>query len=266
MAAALPPSPPPSSGPAAPGVARAPRRGWRARSRAGWTGLAVALLLAWIFTLWPQLDLWVSGQFRNGEGRFVDNAHAWAYALYWAMPKIGWAYFIAALVAIALGRRWPGRVSIRWRRRATSLALVSGLGSWLVVNALLKEHWGRARPRDVAELVAGAPHHFSIALSPVDQCLHNCSFTSGHAASGFVIMAVGLMGSVATRRRWLAIGLGAGALASAGRVVQGAHFLSDTLFAGVAIWATGWIVRECWLRLEALRRRRVRLAATGPGA
>ena len=245
------------------------RRGWRARSRAGWIGLTIALLLGWVFTLWPQVDLWTSAQFRNANGVFVDDQRAWAYAFYLAMPKIGWAYFIAALVAIVLGRRWPQRVPFRWRRRAASLALVSGIGSWLVVNVLLKEHWGRARPREVVELVATARHHFSLALVPTDQCLHNCSFTSGHAASGFVIMAVGLMGPVAVRRRWLAIGLAFGALASAGRIVQGAHFLSDTLFAGFAIWATGWVVREAWLRLRASRWKRLRLqrqpAATSGG-
>ena len=255
------PSPPPPSHPA-PGAARTPprpaRRGWRARSRAGWIGLTIALLLGWVFTIWPQFDLWVSGQFRNGTGVFVDDAHAWAAALYWAMPKIGWLYFVGALTVLALGRRWPAGVPFRWRRRAASLALVSGLGSWLLVNVLLKEHWGRARPREVIELVANGHHHFSLAMVPASECAHNCSFTSGHAASGFVVMAVGLMGSVATRRRWLAIGLAAGALASAGRVVQGAHFLSDTLFAGVAIWATGWLVREAWLRVRAARWRQLR--------
>jgi len=241
-----------------PPVPATARRGWRARSRAGWTGLTLAFLLAWVFTLFPQADLWTSAQFRDATGVFIDDQHAWAAALYWAMPKIGWVYFVGSLAVIVVGRRWPGRVPFRWRRRASSLALVSALGSWLVVNVLLKEHWGRARPREVSELVASAHHHFTLALVPADQCLHNCSFTSGHAASGFVIMAVGLMGSVATRRRWLLVGLVTGAAASAGRVVQGAHFLSDTLFAGIAIWATGWLVREVWLRQVALRRRRRR--------
>ncbi len=254
------PPPHPSSTVATPH--RATRRGWRARSRAGWVGLAIALLLAWAFTIWPQFDLWVSGRFRNDAGAFVDDGHAWAVALYWAMPKIGWLYFGSSLAVLAIGRWKPDRVPFRWRRRAASLALVSGLGSWLLINALLKEHWGRARPREVAELVANGHHHFSLALVPASECAHNCSFTSGHAASGFVIMAVGLMGSVATRRRWLAIGLAAGALASAGRVVQGAHFLSDTLFAGVAIWVTGWLVRETWLRLRAARWRRLGRRAT----
>jgi len=245
--------------------ASAARRARRARARAGWLGLAIALVLAGIFSTWSQLDLWTSAQFRDDAG-FVGDRIGWVRFLYWAMPKIGWTYFIGALVVLALGRRWPQRVPFRWRRRASSLALVSAIGSWFVINALLKEHWGRARPREVIELVASAPHHFSIALLPTDQCLHNCSFTSGHAASGFVIMAVGLMGSVATRRRWLAIGLVMGALASAGRILQGGHFLSDTLFAGVTIWATGWIVREVWLRRVALRRRALREAATGSGS
>jgi membrane-associated PAP2 superfamily phosphatase len=239
-------------------TAPAARRARRARARAGWLGLAIALVLAGAFSLWSQLDLWTSAQFRAEGGGFIGDQIGWVRFLYWAMPKIGWTYFIGALVVLALGRHWPGRVPFRWRRRASSLALVSAIGSWFVINAVLKEHWGRARPREVIELVASAPHHFSIALMPTDQCFHNCSFTSGHAASGFVIMAVGLMGSVATRRRWLAIGLVLGAFASAGRILQGGHFLSDTLFAGVTIWATGWIVREVWLRRVALRRKRLR--------
>jgi len=237
------------------------RRARRARARAGWLGVAVALLLASVFGLWSGLDLWTSAQFRRADGNgFVGDQIGWVMFLYRAMPVVGWTYFIGALVVIALGHRWPGRVPFRWRRRASSLALVSAIGSWFIINAVLKEHWGRARPREVIELVASAPHHFSLALVPTDQCFHNCSFTSGHAASGFVIMAVGLMGSVATRRRWLAIGLVMGAFASAGRVLQGGHFLSDTLFAGVVIWATGWIVREAWLRRVALRRKRQREA------
>jgi membrane-associated PAP2 superfamily phosphatase len=259
----------PAPKPATPATVPALRRLRRARARAGWLGLAVALLLAGLFSAWSELDLWTSAQFRDPHGGFVGDRIGWVVFLYKAMPRIGWVYFLGSLAIIVLGHYLPGRVPFRWRRRAASLALVSALGSWFVINALLKEHWGRARPRDVIELVANAPHHFSLALMPADQCVHNCSFTSGHAASGFVIMAVGLMGSVATRRRWLAIGLVAGAFASAGRVLQGGHFLSDTLFAGVTIWATGWVVREVWLRRVAVRRKRDaerRAAASNTGS
>jgi lipid A 4'-phosphatase len=104
----------------------------------------------------------------------------------------------------------------------------------------------------------GGTQQFTAPLVPADQCQHNCSFVSGHATSGFILMAVGLMGSVATRRRWLWIGLAWGAVVSLARIAEGGHFLSDTLFAGLAVWASGWLIREAWIRHVALRRRRLR--------
>ena len=53
--------------------ARVARRGWRARNKAGWIGLTLALLLAWIFTAWPQLDLWASGLFHDKAGTFIGD-------------------------------------------------------------------------------------------------------------------------------------------------------------------------------------------------
>jgi lipid A 4'-phosphatase len=225
----------------------------RARGRAGAIGAGVFVALAIVFTAWPGIDLWASGLFHVAGTAFTGDDHAWVRALYRAVPIVGWGYGAAALGAICLGRWRPALVPVRWRRRAVSLLLVSVLGSLLLVNGVLKAHWGRARPREVAELIgqSATSKRFTPALEPADQCAHNCSFTSGHAASGFVIMAVGLTGPVRTRRRWLWIGLAFGAVASIARVMQGGHFLSDTLFSGWAIWATGWIVREAWLRLRA---------------
>jgi lipid A 4'-phosphatase len=239
--------------PASPAAAR--RRAWRARARAGWIGLSVALLLAWVFTIWPQLDLWTSGRFHGPGNTFVGDDFAAVRFLYRAIPLSGKLYAALGLAVIVASfwRRHP--IGGRWSRRLVALAWVSLLGSGLLVNAGLKEYWGRARPVQVAQF--GGPQHFSPALSPTDQCAHNCSFVSGHATSGYILMAVGLMGSVTTRRRWLWIGLAWGAVVSAARIAEGGHFLSDTLFAGVAVWGSGWLVREAWLRMVALRWRRL---------
>jgi lipid A 4'-phosphatase len=263
----------------------------RARLRAGRLGLAVALVLVAVFTVWPELDLWTSAQFRDAGGTFTGNGWTWVRVLYRGIPVSGWLMGLAGLAVLLAVRRtgsrnWRwlrsagawirrrrifGRASAgigrrlyrahplgyRWSRRLVALTWVSLLGSLLVVNLGFKEYWGRARPVQVTQF--GGTRQFSPPLAPASQCSHNCSFVSGHAASGFVIMAVGLMGSVATRRRWLIAGLAWGGIASLARIMQGGHFLSDTLFAGVAIWATGWIVRELWLRHVALRWRRLRL-------
>lgn len=255
----------------------------------------MALVLVAVFTLWPELDLWTSGEFRAADGSFTGNGWPWVRVLYRGIPVSGWLMGLVGLAVLAAVRhtgsrnwRWLRRAGawIRWRRvfgsastalgrrifqahplghrwsrRLVALTWVSLLGSLLVVNLGFKEYWGRARPVQVTQF--GGAQHFTPALEPTNQCGHNCSFVSGHAATGFVIMAVGLMGSVATRRRWLLAGLAWGGIASLARIMQGGHFLSDTLFAGVAVWATGWIVRELWLRHVALRWRRLRQAREG---
>ena len=245
-------------------TARAARRGWRARNKAGWIGLTLALLLAWIFTAWPQLDLWASGQFHDSSGAFVGDRSTFVRLLYHGIPWSGWLYALAGLVVMVLSIWRPRPLGPRWSRRLVALALVSIVGSGLVVNAGLKEYWGRARPVQVSEF--GGAHHFTPALMPTDQCRHNCSFVSGHATSGYILMAIGLMGSVATRRRWLRIGLAWGVVVSLARIAQGGHFLSDTLFAGVAVWASGWLIREAWLRIVARRWRRMRQRREAPAA
>jgi lipid A 4'-phosphatase len=251
----------PVSSPPIPPLERHPLR--RARVRAGWHGLIAGVALALVFSVWPGIDLWVSGQFRDVGDTFIGDRYLWVRFLYRAVPIIGWSYALLSIAALVIGHRRPDRVPFRWRRRAASLLLVSVLGSLLLINAFLKEHWGRARPREVAELIGPGPthRHFTPALVPTDQCVHNCSFSSGHAASGFVIMAVGLMGPVAVRRRWWWIGVTLGVFASLARVMQGGHFLSDTLFSGWLLWACGWLVREAWLWWVARRRRRARAAA-----
>ncbi len=235
---------------------RAARRGWRARNKAGWIGLTLALGLAWIFTVWPQIDLRVSGLFHDAAGGFIGDRFFFSRWIYRGIPLTGIFYAAAGLVVIvvSLWRRHP--LGGRWSRRLAALAWVSLLGSGLLVNGGLKEYWGRARPVQVSQF--GGTQRFSPALTPADQCHHNCSFVSGHATSGYILMAVGLMGSVATRRRWLWIGLAWGAVVSLVRIAEGGHFLSDTLFAGLAVWASGWLIREAWLRHVALRWRRLR--------
>ena len=235
---------------------RAARRGWRARNKAGWIGLTLALLLAWIFTVWPQLDLWASGLFHDAGGGFIGDRLLFTRVLYHGIPVSGIAYTAIGLLVIVVSLWRPHPIGGRWSRRLAALAWVSILGSGLLVNAGLKEYWGRARPVQVAQF--GGTQHFSAALMPTDQCKHNCSFVSGHATSGFILMAVGLMGSVATRRRWLWIGLAWGAVVSLARIAEGGHFLSDTLFAGLAVWGSGWLIRVLWLRHVALRWRRAR--------
>ena len=147
-------------------------------------------------------------------------------------------------------------------RSCAALALVLALGLGAVVHGVFKEHWGRPQPNETTAF-AGALA-FQPALHPSALCATNCSFVSGHAATGFVLMACGLFGTARTRRRWALIGLSAGLLIGLVRVAQGRHFASDIVFGALLIGLCGLLLREAWLR--ALRWRRRRLHPAGAPA
>jgi membrane-associated phospholipid phosphatase len=120
------------------------------------------------------------------------------------------------------------------------------LGPGLVVNTVLKDHWGRARPLQIEQF--GGSRAFTPAPLPAAQCARNCSFPSGHAALGFSLLAFALLlPPGAARRLATAAALGVGVLVGLARIAQGAHFLSDVVYAGLVVYGTTaalhwWIV------------------------
>ena len=64
---------------------------------------------------------------------------------------------------------------------------------------------------------------------------------SGHAAIGFWFL---VFGWALQQRRWFAIGVMIGLLVGGFRVIQGAHFLSDVVFAFWVVYFTGLLCRR----------------------
>lgn len=134
-----------------------------------------------------------------------------------------------------------------WRRCGAYLVVLLILGPGLLVNTIFKDHWGRPRPREVAEF--GGKKQF---LHPWQkgESGKGRSFPSGHSSAAFYLAAPYLVYRRTNRRaayRWLAGGVVFGVVMSAARITQGAHFLSDTL------WSFG-MVAVCALLLASLFR------------
>ena len=103
-------------------------------------------------------------------------------------------------------------------------------------------------------------------LAPV-QALYHAVPWAGRLGVLLALAAIGLLGTPARRRRWAHIGLAAGLVIGAGRVLQGGHFLSDILVAGLVMHGTGLAIRQFWAgrrlqRQEAARMKRTETAAT----
>ncbi|HYB11688.1 MAG TPA: phosphatase PAP2 family protein [Alphaproteobacteria bacterium] len=153
-----------------------------------------------------------------GVGAFLIFGFAWRVLLgraFFALSRAGVIYLMAVFI----------------------------LGPGLLVNSILKEDWGRARPSQIVEF--GGEKHYTPPLEIADQCQHNCSFVSGEASLGFAFSAFGFVATDPRRRRLgLAAGIVLGSAFGFLRIAQGGHFLSDVYFAGVFIFALAWALHR----------------------
>lgn len=192
--------------------------------------LGTALLAAG-FVAFAGIDLWFTGLFWNGtEGFFLRDAW-WVRVSYRIIPILVFTVVGAALTGLIVNtvRRRP-LGPLRSRVFLYLIAVVA-IGPGLVVNVVFKDHWGRARPRDVVEF--GGAKTFTPAFVISDQCPKNCSFVAGHPSMAFAMVALALM-AARRRRAWLiALAIALGTVVGFGRIVQGGHFLSDVVFSGI---------------------------------
>ena len=125
-----------------------------------------------------------------------------------------------------------------WRRIFLFNILLGVLAPGVITNVLLKEYWGRPRPREVIE--TGGRHVFEPVLT-LDYSSKGKSFPCGHATSGFYFLGGFFL--LRRHRRSLAAGLfwfGAifGALLGLARMTQGGHYFSDVVYAGAVCYFT----------------------------
>ncbi len=113
------------------------------------------------------------------------------------------------------------------------LTLTLLLGPGLIVEALLKPNWGRARPKDIAEF--GGAAAYTPPWQVANECEHNCSFVSGHAAVAFWVAAYAMLLPARLRAPGLFAGVLFGLAVGMVRVMQGAHFFSDVVGAGLIV-------------------------------
>jgi len=216
----------------------------------------VALLAGGVFLSWPEIDLIVGGYFLRGPGRFMGGETTWVIWLRNAFIVFFWACVLLAIVGMVRTRKdqaaWLGFAFPHW----LFLGVCLGVGPGLVANVMLKDQWGRARPKHVVEF--GGNKAFTPPILLSKQCPRNCSFVSGEASAMYVpfFAAAALMPQSAVVL--VATGTVAGLAAGAVRIAQGGHFLSDVIFAGVAMALTVLLVR--WLMfgpvfMPAVRRR-----------
>ena len=207
---------------------------------------AVSAIAGAILYRFPSIDLFFADLFYDPGTGFPAARDPDMQTLRRAFLWVGYAVFAGLALSVAARHLW-GRYAFGLTRRSICFIVAfSILGPGLIVNHVFKDHWDRARPRQIAEF--GGDKAFTPPLAVADQCERNCSFVSGEASYGFAYAAFAFLVARRWRRRvfWAAVGFGSavGAL----RMAMGAHFLSDVFFAAVFVIGFAWYMHGAIVR------------------
>ncbi|HKA75592.1 MAG TPA: phosphatase PAP2 family protein [Pseudolabrys sp.] len=205
--------------------------------------LAIAVAVGVVFGLYPDLDLRIERFFYAVE----DAGHnTFAFRIY---PPVmvardiglwtGTVLVLPAVVAFVIKLLLPRRKMLVSGRAVVFLIATLALAPGLLVNVVLKDHWARPRPIDVIQF--GGNEHFVAWWDPRGDCPANCAFVSGDVAGAFWTIAPAALAPP----QWRAIAYGAALTLGTGmaliRMMAGAHFPSDVVFAGVFTFLVIWI-------------------------
>ena len=135
-----------------------------------------------LFLIYPKLDLSISRLFFSYEQHgfsLVDNDF-----LYYINRSVYWSVYLLIMIAILIVVLGIFFRDVFLAKKSLYLLLVLLVGPGLIVNLVLKDNFGRARPRNIKEF--NGDKKFSSAFYISNQCKQNCSFTSGDVSVGFV--------------------------------------------------------------------------------
>jgi lipid A 4'-phosphatase len=206
--------------------------------------LAITVMTGLLFGLFPQLDLAVA---RHFHGYIDANHNAFAWRIYPPLMQarnaglwIGTVLVAPAVAALLVKLVLPRRKMFISARAAVFLIATLALAPGLMVNVLLKDHWGRPRPIDIVQF--DGKQHFTAWWDPRGECPNNCAFVSGDVAGAAWTFAPAALAPP----QWRVLAYGAALALTAGmaaiRVMAGAHFVSDAVFAGVFTYLIIWLV------------------------
>lgn len=203
----------------------------------------ITALFSGLLWLFPQIDLAISHLFYHADRGFLLEYHYshWHLGFFRDMLiDITYGFITVLCFTLITGLLFKRRFIPISHFTCMFLLLCFSLGPALLVNDLLKNHWGRARPYQVQEF--GGDKQFTPAWEISNQCPKNCSFTSGETANVFCYLALIFV----VRRKKLIGGivLAVAALISFERIAQGDHFFSDTILSGLLDYLLIWLIYQ----------------------
>ncbi|MFN7093932.1 MAG: phosphatase PAP2 family protein [Burkholderiales bacterium] len=194
----------------------------------------------------PQLDQWLAIiPFNESSGRFYGEVSPWCKFIYSAIqPWITLALILLPILMLIFQKKITSLTSRQIKRVATIMLIALVIGPGLLVNAGLKENWGRPRPYQVIR----DGETFSPVWQPHWGEHKNNSLPSGHVAIG-AFLGVPLL-ALGYRKKGVVISLLGAAFVSIVRIAQGGHYLTDVIWSWILVWLSAELVTYVTNRLD----------------
>jgi lipid A 4'-phosphatase len=200
--------------------------------------------LSLIFVIFPTLDIAISDLFYLPGGGFEYKDHAIITLFYEAIPILTKSLVIICityLLSILVRFKNFKKMISSW---AFFLVISAAIAPGLTVNLLLKDHFGRARPREIVEF--GGNKNFSRPFVISDQCDTNCSFSSGHAAMGYYFSSIAYVASHLYFTRIYLASIFFGSIVGLSRIIMGGHFASDVIISAFLVLLLNHLIYLLW--------------------
>ncbi len=202
--------------------------------------IAIAIIASFAFTLFPQLDIYISSWFFDPEKAGTYLAFPLHHNIFWHGLRdllfnipIGFGSLFIILWGLKL---FFPKIDMRIDPKISSFIILTLIIIiLLIINMGLKETTGRFRPDQTD--IFGQKEEFTALFDFTGTCVGNCSFVSGEVASATWFLLLTHLLPSNLRKKYYILGSVFLVTVIFVRLGFGRHFASDCLF---AILITYW--------------------------
>jgi lipid A 4'-phosphatase len=197
--------------------------------------LIVFFILATFVTVGPSLDLYISSLFYYSDREFLIQGH-YPVSIFFRKILLPFILIYVFILPVILRFLPLQKIYFGYKFSLSDIVYIWVSGAFtmlLVVNVLLKNMWGRARPNDVSYF--DGFQDFTPWYKISNACATNCSFVSGDSSVGFFLIVFYF---IIKKKVYLYLGLIFGSLLGFIRVSAGGHFFSDIIFSQIVVTVT----------------------------
>ena len=192
-------------------------------------------IIAIFITVGSKFDIFFSELFYYGNSQFLLQSYDLISIIFrrFLLPFLVMYIFILPIVGIIFPIH---KVFFDFRFSFKDIVFIwaSGIITLvLVVNVLLKNAWGRVRPNDILQF--GGEDIFTPWYKLGDSCVSNCSFVSGDASVGFMLI---IFYFITKKIIFFYLAISFGLALGFIRIIAGGHFFSDIIFSQIVVTTT----------------------------